>query len=70
MGFEAIMKNGHPGADRGVNILPPCPSALLDNVYGQGGQSVRFLENNATYNANLALKAGKVTNKSSGFIVR
>ena len=39
-------------------------------VLRQGGQSVCFLENNANYNANLALKAGKVTSESSGFIVR
>jgi len=43
------------GADNGGRtgvyyIYPPCPSALSDNVNGQGGQSVR-LQNNAFSNA-------------------
>ena len=37
--------------------------------YGQGGQSVRFLENNANCNARLALKGIKFTSKRSGLIV-
>ena len=42
---------------------------LTDNVCGQGGQSVRFLGNNANCNAKLALRDGKVTSESSGLIV-
>jgi len=35
------------------------------NVNGQGGQSVRFLKNNAKCNAKLALSLGLTTNGSS-----
>lgn len=39
-------------------------------VLGQGGQSVRFLENNAKCNARLALKDVKYTSESSELLVR
>jgi len=50
-------------------IVPHCPSALLDNVYGQGGQSVRFLENNAFSDAKLAVSDGRFTSENSGLLV-
>lgn len=42
---------------------------LTDNVGKHGGQSVRFLENNANCNAELASDCGLTTSESSGFIV-
>ena len=45
------------------------PPVMLYNSY-EVLYNCYAIENNATYNANLALKAGKVTSESSGFIVR
>ena len=70
MGIMPIIKKRTRGRTRDYYIVPPCPSALSDNVDGQGGQSVRFLENNAFSNANLALKGVKFTSESSGLIDR
>lgn len=50
-------------------IYPHCPSALSDNVNGQGGQSVRFLQNNAFSNAKLDSDCSLTTSESSGLIV-
>ena len=45
------------------------PPAMLYSSY-EVLYNCYTIENNATYNANLALKAGKVTSESSGFVVR
>ena len=45
------------------------PPVMLYNSY-EVLYNCYAIENNATYNANLALKAGKVTSESSGFLVR
>jgi len=45
------------------------PPVMLYNSY-EVLYNCYAIENNATYNANLALKAGKVTSESSGFVVR
>ena len=65
MGITFIKREDVQGRTGGYIISPPCPSALLDNVDGQGGQSVRFLENNANCNAKLALSLGLTTNRST-----
>ena len=45
------------------------PPVMLYNSY-EVLYNCYAIENNANYNANLALKAGKVTSESSGFVVR
>ena len=45
------------------------PPAMLYSSY-EVLYNCYTIENNANYNANLALKAGKVTSESSGFVVR
>jgi len=52
------------GEDRGILHIPPCPSAPSDNVHGQGGHFIRFLENNANCNAWLASDCGLTTSES------
>jgi len=69
MGIAFIKEADIQGRTGGYYISPPCPSALLDNVDGQGGQSVRFLENNANYNASLYVEVGIFSFESSELLV-
>ena len=66
--MRADNPDGQGRTDRGLKT-PPVLSVCPDNVDGQGGQSVRFLQNNAFSNANLALRERKFTSESSGLIV-
>jgi len=51
VGIMPIIRADIRGRTGVYYIYPHCPSALSDNANGQGGQSVRFLENNAFSNA-------------------
>jgi len=44
--------------------------SVTDKVDGQGGQSVRFLQNNGNCNAKLAIDYGLTTNGINGLIDR
>lgn len=53
----------------GIYIIYPCLPRVFTLMNGQGGQSVRFLQNNANYNASLASRYGESTSESSGLLV-
>lgn len=66
MGIILKMKTDIRGRTGGYIISPHCPSALSDNVNGQGGQSVRFKQIYCRIIDSLALGAGRVTSESIG----
>lgn len=45
MGIESIKRVDIRGRTGDYYIVPPCPSALSDNVDGQSGRSVRLQDN-------------------------
>lgn len=76
MGIEGIAL-GIAGGSWGLKVITLSiageyiysPPAMLYSCY-EVLYNCYTIENNATYNANLALRAGKVTSESSGFVVR